>query len=272
MKKIDQFKAYMKKHEWLFQCPICQEAMSVEENRYVCGNNHSFDIAKKGYVNFMMQPVKTKYDKTLFEARHHIIESGMYSPVHKEIAELVEGSHHLVDLGCGEGSHLAHIRQRVPNPLTGVGLDISKEGVMTAAKNHLDTVWCVGDLAQTPFKGSAFDTALNFLSPARYDEFKRILSPEGRLIKVIPNSGYLKELREAVYGDEPYDNQDTVELFESNMKLVDRKRVTYQMPLNQDLVTSLVKMTPLTWNVEEDLDVELNEITVDLDILVGVRE
>ncbi|WP_175615623.1 putative RNA methyltransferase [Piscibacillus halophilus] len=271
MKKIDLFKKYMKQHEQLWSCPICQNSMTVRDNHVVCAENHSFDLAKKGYVNMMTQPVHTKYDKELFEARHRIIESGMYKPLHEKITELINVNSTVVDLGCGEGSHLAHIREKADGEIIGVGLDIAKEGVMTAAKHHLDTIWCVGDLAQVPFKDSSFDVVLNILSPANYTEFKRLLTDQGIVIKVVPNSGYLKELREAFYEQDEYDNHDTKQRFQENMEKVQQERITYKFPMTADLLPSLIKMTPLTWNAKKQDDLDISEVTIDLDILIGER-
>jgi len=46
--------ALMDQHITLFACPICQQSMHVyEQGRLVCTSNHSFDIAKQGYVNML---------------------------------------------------------------------------------------------------------------------------------------------------------------------------------------------------------------------------
>lgn len=262
----------MKQHESLLRCPICQKGIKVTDDNVVCEQNHAFDIAKKGYINFMTKPVNTKYDKELFEARHHIIASGMYEPLHKKIRTLIDEKYetaNIIDLGCGEGTHLAYIVNEVEAEVTKSGMDIAKEGVMTAAKNHLDMLWCVGDLAQSPFQSSTFDVALNILSPANYDEFKRLLTDDGMVIKVVPRAGYLKELREAFYDQEDYTNEQTVDRFKENMNQVETYHLSYTFSLSKDLVPSLHKMTPLTWNVARDVALDLSEVSIDLDILIG---
>ncbi|MFD2639532.1 putative RNA methyltransferase [Piscibacillus salipiscarius] len=269
MKKVDRFKSYMKNSEQLFSCPICAASMVVDDNHIVCKQNHSFDIAKKGYINMMTQPVHTKYDKDLFEARYQFIQHGVYKPLHDKISELIGQRQSVIDLGCGEGSHLAKITELVNHDMIRAGLDIAKEGVMTASKYHLDAIWCVGDLAQVPFKDSSFDVVLNILSPANYGEFKRLLSDDGFVIKVFPNSGYLKELREAFYNNEEYSNEETKKRFKESLCDIQEERLTYQAPISAELVPFLLKMTPLTWNLNERVDLELKEVTVDVDILVG---
>ncbi len=56
----------------------------------------------------------------------------------------------------------------------------------------------IGDLANLPLLDNSIDILLNLLSPANYQEFARVLKPGGLLIKVIPGSEYLKEVRQAL--------------------------------------------------------------------------
>ena len=34
-------------------CPICEKPLRREETRLVCPENHSFDMARQGYVNLL---------------------------------------------------------------------------------------------------------------------------------------------------------------------------------------------------------------------------
>ena len=34
-------------------CPICKEQLNSQGKQYVCPNNHSFDVARQGYVNLL---------------------------------------------------------------------------------------------------------------------------------------------------------------------------------------------------------------------------
>ena len=63
-------------------------------------------------------------------------------------------------------------------------------------------------MANCPFQDEQFDVILNILSPANYAEFTRLLKPGGLFVKVVPESGYLKELRDVFY-DEPERTQET---------------------------------------------------------------
>ena len=93
------------------------------------------------------------------------------------------------------------------------------------------------------------------------------------MIKILPQSGYLKELREELFEKRPYSNADTVKRFHENFRFVDRSRLIYKRELNQTSLKWLVQMTPMTWAkkdmVASFLKKESAQITVDFDILIG---
>ncbi|AZV43437.1 putative RNA methyltransferase [Peribacillus asahii] len=148
------------KYVHVFNCPLCNSPMEVVDLRsLICLNNHTFDFAKQGYVNLMTRSTNSHYDKKLFEARHKIItESDLYGLLHQRISEVIneniETSNNeimIFDAGCGEGSHLNMILDKCKNEaMIGLGLDISKEGILMAAKNYRKLIWFVGDLAKSP--------------------------------------------------------------------------------------------------------------------------
>ena len=264
--------ALMEQHIAFFACPICQSSMHVyEQDRLVCVANHSFDIAKQGYVNMLTHGATSKYSKSLFESRKAVIDSGIYDVIEAKIAERVVSANTVLDTGCGEGSHLARIMAEKSKGI-GFGIDIAKEGIVAAARHYPQQIWCVGDLAKSPFAPSSFDAILNILSPANYDEFKRLLAPNGCVIKVVPQSGYLQELRAQLYADsskETYSNEQIVARFRDSFHKVDVERITYTVPLAKELVAALLEMTPMGWHKKDNTDILLNEITIDVEILIG---
>ncbi|MGE7923477.1 putative RNA methyltransferase [Viridibacillus arvi] len=272
---------YMRENQALFACPVCGDQMTVTEDCIVvCDNRHSFDIAKQGYINFMTHAATSMYGKDLFEARKLVIESGLYAPMHTAICDLLKQMNTnvaVLDTGCGEGSHLASIKNKFEeqsdNSFVGIGIDIAKEGIIAAGRHYNDMIWCVGDLAKSPYQQASFNAILNILSPANYTEFKRLLKPNGLVIKVVPQSGYLQQLRALFFADsekESYSNELTVERFKENFLEVEVKRITQTIEINQELIPLLMHMTPMGWHQKnEDVATNLTEITIDLDILVG---
>jgi len=263
--------ALMNNNLSLFACPICQESMTIQEQgRMVCSANHSFDIAKQGYINMLTHGAASKYSKELFESRKTVIDSGIYDEIEDKIIELIAPAQTVLDTGCGEGSHLARIMAEKKG--IGVGIDIAKEGILAASRHYPEQIWCVGDLAKSPFAKSSFDAILNILSPANYEEFKRLLTPGGCVVKVVPQSRYLHELRAQLYADsdkESYSNDQIVARFKESFMEVSVKRITYTTPFATELIPALLEMTPMGWHKKEGAAICLNEITIDVDILVG---
>lgn len=273
-----------------FRCPHCGAPLKVIDLKsLICANNHTFDFAKQGYINMMTRPSSSHYDKKLFHARHKIIsESHLYSLLHEKISKVIKEHMDdprfpflLLDAGCGEGSHLQRILDECKNTaITGIGLDISKDGIIMAAKKYKEPIWLVGDLAKSPFEDQSFHFILNILSPSNYKEFKRILVPNGLVIKVVPRSNYLKELREALFEDtkkKVYKNDETVLLFKKHFQLKEVFNLCYTQKLDQVELENLVQMSPLSWTSDKAaIDAFMNrgasEITIDLDILIGLNQ
>ncbi|MBU8915191.1 methyltransferase domain-containing protein [Bacillus sp. FJAT-29953] len=283
---------YASRYEAMFTCPICHSSMKVLESKsLICSNRHTFDFAKQGYINFTSRSVKTKYGKELFEARRKLITEGaFYKPLSNKIVKII--NEHVVktnetisilDTGCGEGSHLSAICDMVRSDffksVVGIGIDISKEGIVVASKNYSNKIWAVADLANAPFKNKQFDVILNILSPSNYTEFNRLLKSDGLVIKIVPQSGYLKELREHLFpkpGEQNYSNVEIVERFNESFQFVDSVRLSYTRSLNKPLIEWLVQMTPLTWTATKErvksiLNKDTAQITVDLEILIGKK-
>lgn len=290
MKKIDYAKNLVARNSSIFKCPVCGSSMSINVyHSLVCSNKHCFDISRQGYINLLSSSVKMEYGREMLEARNKICRSGFFDKMIEEISEIIlckiRNSHkkhiNILDVGCGEGSHLDGIikllKQKGIYDLSGVGIDISKDGIHIASREYADIIWCVADLARNPFKDKKFDIILNIFSPSNYTEFSRILKEDGILIKAVPGSGYLKELRGIFYSStdkETYSNERVVEHFKKNFNLTDTRKVLYKANISRENSKNLIKMTPLSWSASEDdiqkaLNKNISDITIDITILTG---
>ncbi|MFB9328337.1 putative RNA methyltransferase [Paenibacillus aurantiacus] len=281
-------------HEDIFICPICSNPVKVVDLKsLICSNHHCFDISKQGYVNLLSHPLRTKYDRKLFESRAIISQNGVFDPLIARICKIMVDELgptstmeciKILDAGCGEGSHLPDIQQRIheqsQHNLLGLGMDISKDGIRIASRRSSRAIWCVADLAQCPFKDNQFDFILNILSPSNYSEFHRMLADDGMVIKVIPERKYLQELRGMFYRPTDkmvYSNEHTVELFSRKFKVVDIQRVQYSVTIDQKYMGQLVHMTPLSWGASQEqiqqiLGMHKLEVTMDFSVLLGKKE
>ena len=254
-----------------------------------CSNQHSFDIAKQGYINLLSRANKTKYEKKIFEYRRVVGRSGFFDPLHATVSKIIINQLptnepvSLLDAGCGEGSHLINIQEEIirnkTNPLLGVGIDISKEGISFAAAEYSNAIWCVADIANCPFANQQFRFILNTLLPANYSEFQRLIADDGMVIKVIPERDYLKELREIFYEGskkQVYSNELTLDHFNEHFEVTDVESIRYQVNLSEPFIEPLLGMTPLSWGtskerLEKVQEMNLQQVTMDFKILIGKK-
>ena len=262
-----------------FACPICQKNLTLVETSLKCSNRHSFDLAKFGYVNLAPQIKQSaNYDKENFQNRQQILEAGFYQAILEAISELLaslETSTTVLDIGCGEGFYSRRL-QESHSDKTFYAFDISKDSVQIAAKSEPNWAvnWFVGDLARLPIKDASMDILLDIFSPANYGEFRRVLSKNGILIKVIPTENHLKEIRQMVQDQltkKEYSNQDIKEHFQEHFSIQSRQIASLTKPITAEQRQALLAMTPLLFHVDHTkIDwSQLTEITVEAEILVG---
>ena len=262
-----------------FACPICQENLTLLESSLKCCNRHSFDLAKFGYVNLAPQIKQSaNYDKENFQNRQQILEAGFYQAILEAISDLLASSKNaktILDIGCGEGFYSRKLQKRHPDK-TFYAFDISKDSVQIAAKSEANWAvnWFVGDLARLPIKDASMDILLDIFSPANYGEFRRVLSKDGILIKVIPTENHLREIRQKVQDqltNKEYSNQDIKNHFQNNFTILSSKTASLTKTITADQLQALLSMTPLLFHIDQSkIDwSQLTEITIEAEILVG---
>ncbi|HEU3244461.1 TPA: methyltransferase domain-containing protein [Streptococcus pneumoniae] len=262
-----------------FACPICQENLTLLETNFKCCNRHSFDLAKFGYVNLAPQIKQSaNYDKENFQNRQQILEAGFYQAILDAVSALLASSKTtttILDIGCGEGFYSRKL-QESHSEKTFYAFDISKDSVQIAAKSEPNWAvnWFVGDLARLPIKDASMDILLDIFSPANYGEFRRVLSKDGILIKVIPTENHLKEIRQRVQDqltNKEYSNQDIKEHFQEHFTILSSQTASLTKTITAEQLQALLSMTPLLFHVDQSkIDwSQLTEITIEAEILVG---
>ncbi|HGJ3889626.1 TPA: putative RNA methyltransferase [Streptococcus pneumoniae] len=262
-----------------FACPICQENLTLLETNFKCCNRHSFDLAKFGYVNLAPQIKQSaNYNKENFQNRQQILEAGFYQAILDAVSDLLASSKTtttILDIGCGEGFYSRKL-QESHSEKTFYAFDISKDSVQIAAKSEPNWAvnWFVGDLACLPIKDANMDILLDIFSPANYGEFRRVLSKDGILIKVIPTENHLKEIRQRVQDqltNKEYSNQDIKEHFQEHFTILSSQTASLTKTITAEQLQALLSMTPLLFHVDQSkIDwSQLTEITIEAEILVG---
>lgn len=262
-----------------FACPICQEALDLVQQSLVCTNRHSFDLAKFGYVNLAPQVKASKdYDKENFQNRQLVLENGFYDHILTSLSECLSPLDHpanILDIGCGEGYYSRSLQERYPDH-SFYAFDLSKESIQLAAKSDQEwrVKWFVGDLARLPLLDQSMDLLLDIFSPANYQEFKRVLAPDGRLIKVIPTAAHLQEIRQKVkehLDQADYSNEQIIQHFSDHFTIENTIHCQERFELTPALREALLSMTPLLFHVDPaQIDwTDLTQVTISATILIG---
>ena len=264
----------------LLRCPLCGGALTLEAGRsLLCPQRHCYDLSAKGYVNFAPghDQRTEKYGAALFESRSRIFAGGFYAPVAQAVADAVAqavpaANPVVADVGCGEGYYARELVRRLPQAVI-LGVDLSREAVLAAARQAPGLHWLVGDLTRLPFQDASVDVLVDVLTPADYREFQRVLKPGGVLVKVIPADGYLAQIRQAVAAqlrNATFSNARVVEHLEANARVIGRQTVCHTLPVTAAQAADFLRMTPLTFGLSDAQreQVHFATITVALEVLI----
>ena len=248
-----------------YLCPLCHEALNLTDKTYRCENNHSFDLAKQGYVNLL--PVQFKHskapgdNKAMVIARRAFLDKGFYQPLVDKMLELYqkygEQNAPLLDAGCGEGFY-THQHKELDNQVYGV--DIAKETIKIAAKRYKNCHFSVGTLSKLSFADSYFAWVVSVYAPILETEFTRILKNEGYLLTVTPAQQHLFELKSLIYQEAKEHDLNKSPI--KHLTLIEEQKLTYPMHFNNsDDVLNLLAMTPFAFKTTAQLIEQLKSLT-----------
>ncbi|BAE74597.1 putative methyltransferase [Sodalis glossinidius str. 'morsitans'] len=175
-----------------FQCSLCHQPLSLHDACYRCVGQHSFDLAKDGYVNLL--PVQFKHSKDpgdallMMAVRCAFLDAGHYQPLRDRVIAAVaaltpEPGLRWLDIGCGEGYYIAALVDQLKHhqPQAEVyGMDIAKNAVRSAAKRYRQVRFCVASSQRLPFVDASLDGIMRIYAPSNPAELRRTLCPGGR--------------------------------------------------------------------------------------------
>jgi 23S rRNA (guanine745-N1)-methyltransferase len=170
--------------------------------RLACGRDHSFDIARHGYVNLTAGRAGpgTADTSAMVAARERFLGRGHYQPLAEALQSLAArhdpGAPGLVaDLAGGTGYYLAGILDAVPHR-HGACIDLSVPALRRAARAHPRAAALGADVWQPlPLADQSAALALSIFGPRNAAETGRILIPGGTLIIAAPGHSHLRELQ-----------------------------------------------------------------------------
>ncbi len=233
-------------------CPICGEHLARIEKSFVCENNHSFDIARQGYVNLL--PVGQKHslrpgdDKEMLNARRNFLNSGFYEPIANSVTSKIQTltakqkAPVIIDVGCGEGYYTRKIADNIVGSHC-VGADISKDATRMACSRGKDIEYCVATASHLPFESKSVDVITAMFSLVCEDEFARILRNGGYIVEVTAGTEHLIELKQVIY-DEVFPQDKHPAPCGEKFKEISCENFSYKIGVSGDLLKSLLEMTP----------------------------
>ena len=237
-------------------CPICGEILARIEKQYRCGNGHSFDLARQGYVNLL--PVQQKRSLNPGDTREQVLgrraflETGCYAPISNtlnETAKELGATGPILDVGCGEGYYSARLAEALDAELT--GLDISKEAVRWAAARYKGPQWLCGTAAHLPVESGSAGVVTSLFALTMAEEFKRVLRPDGYFFQVLAAEDHLLGLKSIIYPELKFKEKNTVPEV-PGFELVKSVPIRFTFTVEGEQVRNLLGMTPHVFRITKE--------------------
>jgi 23S rRNA (guanine745-N1)-methyltransferase len=256
------------KYPSVFVCPHCGDFFENTSSGVRCANGHSFDRAREGYLNLLLAgristtAIPGDTPESL-AARRRFLATGSYAPIAQALADIigdVDGA--VLDIGCGEGYYLSHIRS--PRRF---GLDIAKRGVQMASKLLPDAEFVVGTAYRLPVLNESCDAVFSVFAPHSLEEFQRVLAPCGQWVTVTPAAHHLHQMR-------PKRSDNIIERErrrdEPPEHAMSAQRVQFDLDLSEEAAHDLFSMTPLVWQTAADA-APVTHVSVDVWVASGFK-
>ena len=237
-------------------CPICEKPLLRQENRFLCPANHSFDIARQGYVNLLTvqqrhsaHPGDTKQQVL---SRREFLEGGFYAPIAEALiaaAEKYGASGPILDVGCGEGYYCTRLAKAMGAELA--GLDISKNAVRYAAGKYKDAQWLCATAARIPVEDGGVGLLTSLFAITLPEEFRRVLRENGLFFQVLAAQDHLLGLKKIIYDQLIFREKDTAPSL-PGFALLESIPIRFSFTVEGSQVGKLLSMTPHVYRIDRE--------------------
>ena len=234
-------------------CPICGCELNRNERQFVCGNGHSFDIARQGYVNLLA--VQQKHSKNPGDTREQVLsrreflEEGHYAPICQALIDTAREfgiTGPIVDVGCGEGYYSSRLSDAIEAEL--VGLDISKEAVRCAAAKYKGKQWLCATASHIPVESESAQLLTSLFALTLPEEFARVLADNGYYFQVLACQDHLLGLKSIIYPELKFKEKDSVPEL-PGFQLVKSIPIRFSFTVEGEQVQNLFSMTPHVFRI-----------------------
>ena len=234
-------------------CPVCGERLEKLDKNCRCGNNHSFDIARQGYVNLLT--VQQKHSLNPGDTREQVLsrraflEAGYYAPIADALAEEAKAlgiTGPILDVGCGEGYYSARLGSALNAEV--VGLDISKEAVRCAAAKYKQFQWLCATAAHIPVAEGSAGLVTSLFALTLPEEFSRVLAEDGCYFQVLAAQDHLLGLKSIIYPELKFKDKDSVPEI-PGFTLVKSRPIRFTFTVEGQQVRNLLSMTPHVFRI-----------------------
>ena len=237
-------------------CPVCGEQLNLMGRQYICSRNHSFDMARQGYVNLLVVQQKHSLNpgdtRAQVLSRREFLEAGFYAPIADGLiaaAKELGISGQILDVGCGEGWYSAKLADALNAPLT--GLDISKEAVRCAAAKYKGKQWLCATAAHIPVEDGSVTLLTSLFALTLPQEFARVLKQGGYYFQVLAAEDHLLGLKSIIYNQLNFKEKDTVPEL-PGFELVKSVPIRFSFMVEGQQVQNLFSMTPHVFRIGKD--------------------
>ena len=237
-------------------CPICGEELNLTGKQYVCSRNHSFDVARQGYVNLLAVQQKHSLNpgdtREQVLSRREFLEAGFYAPIAETLIEEAKAlgiTGQILDVGCGEGYYSSRLADALEAPLT--GLDISKEAVRCAAAKYKGKQWLCATAAHIPVEEGSVSLLTSLFALTLPQEFARVLKEDGFYFQVLAAEDHLLGLKGIIYDQLNFKEKNTVPEL-PGFELVKTVPIRFSFTVEGQQIQNLFSMTPHVFRIGKD--------------------
>ncbi|MGX6592605.1 methyltransferase domain-containing protein [Cetobacterium ceti] len=264
-------------------CPICKEKLIKEGRIYKCSKNHTFDISKYGHSNLLLSNQKNSKipgdNKDMVLSRKHFLEKGYYEGISNSVNNIIlnlttNNNINILDIGCGEGYYTNRLYKALTeNKINSniLGIDISKEAIIAAAKSYKEISWLVASAMHLPVENESLDFIICMFAKIVPEEKMRTLKKGGKLIIVSTGENHLLEMKEVVYENVRKDFYSPIEDL-NIFKHIETVNTKYETEiLEPESIENLFNMTPYRWRspqagIEKLLALKTLKTTIEVNI------